>query len=101
MKNKNIVEASYDVICKKLGIISAINFTNLVKSTNDGRDLVLENMNDAEQISTINSFWRKQLAHVPEGTAIRSWLCEGNDANAYLEAFEHNWVQDVHKSGLI
>ena len=101
MHNKDIAVATYDVICKKLGIISAIKFTELVRNTNCGRDLNLDHMSPAAQISLINDFWRKQLYTVPHSTEIRAWLCDGDDIDAYISAFEYNWLDDIKATGLL
>lgn len=104
MKNHmvpDIIEQTYDSICRIYGIESAIRFSDLIRSSNGGSDLNLEQVNPSEQIRIMNTFWRKHSSNVPNGTIIRTWLCEGSDISIYINAFECNWIKDIHIAGLI
>jgi len=97
----DIVEESYLVINKVMGLEAAVNFNALLDRDAGGREVTMDGLTAREQIKYINNFWRKHLIHIENTTEIRCWLCEAESIEAYIQAFESNWIYLLADTGML
>ena len=60
----------------------------------------LSGMPEEDQIKKMNRFMRDTLEPLPNTTAIRAWLENGNNMNEYLYLFKTNWATAIIQLGV-
>ena len=99
--NKDIAEASYNILKNRYGIEIAEEFIAKLNIYSQGQYKYWPKLTPGAQILLYNDFRRSLLKTVPNSTEVRSWLCEGNSLTAYINAFEENWAEQVIKTGIL
>lgn len=89
-----------NAIMRTYSVHAAIRFENNLKHYH-GEDFNYGQLSPNLQIRQMNAYWRKQLESIPEPTELKAWLCEGDNLDAYLHAFENHWIYKLNEVGLL
>lgn len=91
----------YTSIINKVSKDAGDIFLSLVINSNYGKIETERPMTDESEIKLINDFWRSILVNYDNTLEIRAWLTDSDNLEAYVNAFEKNWLYPLANLVLI